>query len=64
MPHQCIEDLIRDYFPTATSDEVILCAGALVGVFIEASSRVIYGHLPFTTGPPRRQCGEALPCTA
>ena len=46
MPHECIEDLISSYFPKAERAEVILCAGALVGVFIEASSRVIYDHLP------------------
>ena len=47
MPHDCVEAFIASFFKKLPKDELILCAGAMMGTFIvEASGRVIHGHLP------------------
>ena len=46
MPHDIVESFIKGYFPNLPHPELILCAGAMLGIFVEASGRVIHGHIP------------------
>lgn len=45
MPQEVIEDLVRELKP-ASKQPIPLLAAAMIGIFVECSNRVIYGHLP------------------
>lgn len=49
MPQQVIEDMVRDLQPNCGQPAPLLAA-AMIGIFLECSSRVIYGHLPGPMG--------------
>lgn len=56
MPHQIIENFLVSIDADMPQQTRTLYAGALVGIFIECSSRVVYGHLP----PPMSQYAIAV----
>lgn len=56
MPHQIIENFLCNIDANIPQQTRTLYAGALVGIFIECSSRVVYGHLP----PPMSQYASVV----